>query len=210
MKTCLKCGVERPEDQFPYRSRKTGKLKPNCRPCHNAEYRQYCKDNPEKKRASWKAYDSTPEAKAAKKRRTYAYRENKPEQYQKVRSAYYRKNIEKITRVNAEWRNKNPDRYSEINKNWRKRNMPTVLSWVIARHAQKLNATPKWANFEKIKKVYEQSQRIIDETGVPHAVDHIVPLKSKLVCGLHCEANLQVLSRSENLAKSNRWWPDMF
>jgi hypothetical protein len=40
-------------------------------------------------------------------------------------------------------------------------------------------------------------------------VDHIVPLVSKFVCGLHCEANLQLLPGPENQRKGNRVWPDM-
>jgi hypothetical protein len=45
---------------------------------------------------------------------------------------------------------------------------------------------------------------------VEYHVDHIVPLTSDLVCGLHCEANLQIAVGKDNIAKNNRWWPDMW
>jgi hypothetical protein len=40
-------------------------------------------------------------------------------------------------------------------------------------------------------------------------VDHIIPLKSDFVCGLHCHTNLRVITAEENKAKNNRYWPDM-
>jgi len=209
MKICLGCGVEKPEDEFPYRSKKTGKRKPRCKVCHNAEYRQYCIDNPEKRRESILAYDEKPASKEAKKRRVYKYREDQSEKYQEYRSAHYRKNIEKITRANARWRAENPDRYDRINANWRKRNMHRVISWAVARNARKLGAIPKWADPAKMELFYQEARRMTEITGIPHAVDHIVPLRSELVCGLHCEGNLQILTRTENSIKSNRWWPDM-
>lgn len=75
--------------------------------------------------------------------------------------------------------------------------------------AQKLNATPKWADKVEIKRIYKKSRQLTIETGVQHHVDHIVPLKSKFVCGLHVPANLEPIPATANKAKSNLYWPDM-
>lgn len=71
-----------------------------------------------------------------------------------------------------------------------------------ARKAAKLRAIPKWADIAAISEFYRNT-----EPG--HQVDHIVPLTSPIVCGLHCEANLQYLTASENQSKRNFWWTDM-
>lgn len=69
-------------------------------------------------------------------------------------------------------------------------------------------ATPPWADMKEIRKVYELANRRTQETGVPHEVDHIIPLQHPDVCGLHVEWNLQVLDYRTNAAKSNRWMPN--
>jgi hypothetical protein len=71
-------------------------------------------------------------------------------------------------------------------------------------------ATPAWATHEKVLEIYEQARKISELTGVQHHVDHVVPLTSKMVCGLHNEFNLRVIPATDNLKKHNRTWPGMW
>ena len=77
------------------------------------------------------------------------------------------------------------------------------------RQVVKMNAVPQWADKEKVDWFYAEAQKISLETGMRYDVDHIVPLQSKHVCGLHCEHNLQLLPQAENRRKWNKHWPDM-
>ena len=77
------------------------------------------------------------------------------------------------------------------------------------RRAQKLKATPKWADRDKIRAFYTSAQVLSQLSGTVYHVDHLVPLVSDRVCGLHNEFNLQVISGPDNLSKGNRYWPDM-
>lgn len=76
------------------------------------------------------------------------------------------------------------------------------------RRAAKLRATPAWADHEKIVKIYAEAaaMRLL---GIDVHVDHVVPLISERVSGLHVHTNLRLLLASDNAAKGNRYWPDM-
>lgn len=72
------------------------------------------------------------------------------------------------------------------------------------RHCLKRKATPKWANRKAMHAFYAEAKRLTDETGIPHEVDHIIPLKGERVCGLHVENNLRVTTLAINRKKRNR------
>ena len=72
----------------------------------------------------------------------------------------------------------------------------------ILYHRQLALASPAWASKPGINAWYALAKKLGKE------VDHIVPINHPYVCGLHCEANLQLLTPSQNLIKGNHTWPD--
>ena len=73
------------------------------------------------------------------------------------------------------------------------------------RHAAKIQRTPAWADLDMIAVFYATAREMTEETGVPHEVDHVVPMQGKNVSGLHVATNLQILSASENRSKRNKY-----
>ncbi len=66
-------------------------------------------------------------------------------------------------------------------------------------------ATPPWLlpeHWAAMKRTYESANPAHEQ------VDHVVPLKHPLVCGLNVPWNLEVETIKVNQDKSNHYWPD--
>ena len=138
-----------------------------------------------------------------------AYYQANKEAIAKRQSVYQKSNKEVIAKRQSVYREANKDAISAYNSAHAKSNRYLYNAYAAKRRASQLQATPAWADLEAIKGMYELAA-IFNHTGMNLHVDHTVPLQSDLVCGLHCEANLQLLSATENKSKSNRQWPDMW
>lgn len=100
-----------------------------------------------------------------------------------------------------------PEDVIKYRETWKKANPEIVLANDKHRRTKHKQATPKWLTQEhktQIKQFYLDAMLVSKTTGIPYAVDHIIPLRGKLVSGLHVPWNLAVITREENSKKSNK------
>ena len=146
------------------------------------------------KRKDW--LSQTKEHRAEWQRAYYA--EHKEQQDASIKR-WALNNPEKIRQKQQKWSRLNPEKVREKSRNWAKNNPAKTAAMAAKRRAKKLQATPAWADLSAIAIFYEQAD------SLNMTVDHIIPLQGKNVCGLHVENNLQLLTKSENSRKRNRF-----
>lgn len=117
---------------------------------------------------------------------------------------WHSRNIEHRSRYWQQWYARNKARLARSYAIWAKANKHVVNALIAKRTAAKRRAVPGWSNHEAVKAIYRAAAELTRLTGVRHEVDHIYPLQGRTVCGLHCEANLQILTKAENIRKSNK------
>lgn len=110
---------------------------------------------------------------------------------------WYQDNKERHYQNTANWIKKNQEKRREIGRKWSKNNRPKANAIAATRRARKKSQTPAWANLKEIARIYR-------ECPEGYHVDHIYPLKSPVMCGLHVENNLQYLPALDNMRKGNR------
>lgn len=141
---------------------------------------------------------------AAPLRREYFDAYNRSEKGQALKKRYYERNTDTVkARANAR-PTEDKNRYRQA---WRAANKELVTADNRNRKRRHREATPPWLTREQrndMRALYRMAMQMTRTTGVPYVVDHIVPLRSPAVCGLHVPWNLQVMTREDNLKKSNR------
>lgn len=210
---CGKCGGER--TPLPA----TGELV--CRSCANVRNTEYKARHAERVRSAAADYRERNKEAILRKSREYraahpgmaaAYYQANAERIKAAVRAYATANRDKVAAYLAERRRTDPAFIEGARarlRAWKKRNSDKVNADTARRHLRLRQAYVAWADDELIAEAYAIARLRTLVTGIPWEVDHIVPLNSDLVCGLHWEGNLQVIPAVANLAKSNSWWPDM-
>ena len=115
-------------------------------------------------------------------------------------------NPEQAAARKTKWRKKNCEKHNATNRNWNINNKPIKAALECKRRAAQFQRTPAWdPDAHLIIAKYQLAAMFTRETGLPHHVDHIIPLQGKNVSGLHVFSNLRVIPGADNVKKSNKF-----
>lgn len=131
----------------------------------------------------------------------------KHEQYRLRQRAYWHANKAEFMAQNRQWHQENADRSRLHKRLWSRAHPDYNVMRASLRRAAIRKRTPVWLSADQIAATqvfFEEARRLTAETGIPHEVDHIVPLLGENVCGLHVPWNLQVLTEFANRSKGNK------
>ena len=180
-----------------------------------AREKVYYEANKEKRIEQKKVYRESNKERLREQKKVY--REANKEKIAAAAKVWYKANKDKIAAKKKVYREVNKEKiraYLEANKDkivargkvYREANKEKSAYSSAKRKASKLQRTPHWLTEDDNKWIlwhYKHAKKMGEITGIPHHVDHIVPLQGENVSGLHCPINLQVIPASENLSKNN-------
>ena len=122
--------------------------------------------------------------------------------------AYRDSRKKEIAELSKKWIFENKER-SKLNRHlWKKNNKDLNRMYNLNRIANKKQRTPSWyGEFDVfVMKEAHHLAKIREEiTSFKWDVDHIIPLCGKKVSGLHVYNNIQVIPKSMNVQKHNKY-----
>jgi hypothetical protein len=143
-------------------------------------------------------------AKGNEMRAGYFREYNKREDVKDRKNEWYQENREQVIAAS----NTIPlHKKTQYKRDWKERNAVWTRADTKARRRKHREATPPWLTRKQkseIRQLYQIAITMTQTTGEQYVVDHIVPLRSHEVCGLHVPWNLRVITQEENLKKSNK------
>lgn len=185
LKKCTCCGTEKSAEFFYARG---NGLSSDCKECRKQKTKAY----KEKNKASIKEK-----------------RKDRKEIDSERRRLWGQANKERLAAYMRDWRAENKSRELEIAKASRERRIDKILQSNKARVEWVKQATPPWAEKWILAEAKKLARLRTKVTGMQWEVDHIIPIKSPKVCGLHAFTNIRVVPKAVNAAKRNFYWPDM-
>ena len=220
-KVCKICYIEKSFDLFTKDKRKPDGLGALCKQCKSEYDAKYRESNKERlKDQSKQRYLENKKEHNRKSKENYIKNKDK---YLLQCKIYTEKNRELIAARAKKYREVNREAIRQRNRLKYLKNKDLIKSKVKQRYesnrdafyannakrrAMRRNATPSWlskSQLDEIREFYTITQLFRLYTGQEYHVDHIIPLKNDLVCGLHVPWNLQILTAEENLSKHNHF-----
>jgi 5-methylcytosine-specific restriction endonuclease McrA len=99
----------------------------------------------------------------------------------------------------------NPDACQAKSRAYKAANRPHMAELQARRRRASKKATLPTSSPEAMRAIYERAALLTVITGVPHEVDHIVPLQGRNVCGLHVWWNMRAIPAVDNRSKKDRF-----
>lgn len=223
-KVCKGCRLLRPLAQYNRNSRKPDGLDIYCKACCKLQQAASYAKHREARQSKHREWRTANPGKMAEY--SAAWRERNPERAAEVLAKNYRKHRERYLAADRQRRLDNLEiflererlsaiRNSETRKakeiRWRVANPGKIREFAANRRAALALRVPAWLtdeDYRAIEALYIEAARLTAETDVMHHVDHKLPLRGRLVSGLHVPANMQVITAEQNLKKSNKWNPE--
>lgn len=118
---------------------------------------------------------------------------NNLDRSREIKKSHFERNKGENLKRMAEWKRNHPEQRARDN---------------VKRRVGMSHACVSWANRFFIEEAYRLARLRTEMLGFEWQVDHIVPLRSSQVCGLHVGTNFQVIPASDNMKKGNRFDSD--
>lgn len=120
-------------------------------------------------------------------------------------------NPEKIKKAAKLWAAANPEKVAAKTKRYRQTHPDRATAMAVASVARRAKRVPKWLTAEDkwlLRETYSLAKLRTRLLGFVWEVDHIIPLRGKLVSGLHVPTNVQVIPKALNRRKRNVYHPN--
>lgn len=210
MKSCKQCNRLLDVDSFHKCSKNKSGLHSRCKDCRKKQHADIYVTKKERSKELAKRWQSDNRDKVSKIAKRFY--ENNKEKCDARSKVYYNNNSERLNEYRRNYRlikrlNSGKElrtlKHTHIDKKeyarqYRKRNRGLIRYYEVLRKLDIKLRTPKWADLKAIREFYINCPK-------GYQVDHIIPLRGKIVSGFHIIENLQYLTSEENLRKGNRF-----